>query len=60
MTPQPGPREADALRLDVARGLFFRREYELAGLTLKRVKLPEFGTQVDDLTRRIEQAAVAP
>jgi spermidine synthase len=60
VSPELGPRETDELRLEVASGLFFRREYELARRTLKRVKLPEFATQVDDLSRRIEQAATAP
>lgn len=60
VTPEPGPEAADELRLQIARGLFFRQEYDLARHTLEAVGLPEFSTRVADLARRIDQAAAAP
>ena len=60
ITPEPGPQAADELRLQIARGLFLRQEYDLARHTLDGVELAEFSTQVADLTRRIEQASTAP
>ena len=60
VTPEPGPEAADELRLQIARGLFFRQEYDLARHTLEAVELTEFSTRVADLARRIDQAAAAP
>ncbi|NIM02008.1 MAG: hypothetical protein GTN89_14600 [Acidobacteria bacterium] len=60
LSPAPSPEEADELRLEIAWGLFYRREYELAETTLKWVQLSEFETEVADLTSKIEQAAAAP
>lgn len=60
VTPEPGPEAADELRLQIARGLFFRQEYDLARHTLEAVRLPEFSTRVADLAHRIDQAADTP
>lgn len=60
ITPELGPDEADELRLQIARGLFFRQEYDLARRTLQAVESSEFSARIADLARRIDQAADTP
>lgn len=60
VTPVPDPLEADELRLEIARGLFLRREFDLARRSLAAIGSAELEAQIADLSGRIEQAEDAP
>lgn len=60
VTPVPSPEEADNMRLELARGMLLRRQYEVARRFLDAVRLPELQQEKADLAAKIDQAEAAP
>ena len=58
ISPQPTAEERDPLLLQLARQLFFRREYDLAREQLARITDPELSDRVAELAARIDEADV--